>query len=288
MQFSLKFWQVLQIDTEKALSSDHFLDISPDSILTFVGMGKMNILEETLVAALVKWAKSGAERSGEDPNNGVTLRASLLPSLKLIKFGLMNELNFARLCQRELGDILTVDEKLSIFETLCYWDKDLLPAEFCHCIKTSERRSELHQGVSFNFTDTDLKRMVAKEAQEEASIIFQINKKASLTRVSLRCCDSSCVELKDSDGKVLIESGYLRDSDIVLAAHSDYVIKITYDVFLREEFAEAEEGKECSIFRLEENSSNSSGWLTLTVKSSQSFINVHHIGLSFKNVFIYP
>jgi hypothetical protein len=285
----LKFWQVLEIYTEKALSSDHFLGISPDSILIFVGLGRMNILEESLVAALVKWAKCRIETSGEDPvNDGASLRASLLPALKFIKFGLMNDLYFARLCQHELGEILTVDEKLSIIETLCYWNKDLLPTEFCHCIDTRERRSQLHQSVRFNFTDTGLERRVAREAQEEAIIVFQINKKASLKSVSLRCCDNSRVELKDSDGKVLIESAYFKDSDIVLAADTDYVMKITYDVFLRHHFTAAEEEKPCSVFRLQENLSVTSGWLTMTAKSTPSFVDVDNIYLSFKNVFIYP
>jgi hypothetical protein len=280
---------VLETATEKALDSDHFLHVSSDTILLLASLEKKNILEESLAAALLKWAKFQCEEHGEDPNDGALLRALLLPSLKLLKFGSMDEQNFAVLCKHELGQVLTVDERLGIFLALSNNSKDPLPKDFNQSSDNWElsRFSILRQPLQTLYIKLDkvsLQRVIVpKETKPEIVLRFQVIKRAILKEVGFPYPYSPCpFELQDVEGNVLVERGCLENSNYILSADTDYVLFIAFSEY------SGRQNKETHAYLLPSNLSFTSGWLTMTIKAQALFFHRTMLSLTFKNAFDYP
>jgi hypothetical protein len=85
---------VLEANTEKALSSPLWLDVSLKTVMQFVQLKEVNVLEEQLLASLLEWGKHKVAELGGDPQDGAT-RALIFPALKFIRFSKMNLDNFA-------------------------------------------------------------------------------------------------------------------------------------------------------------------------------------------------
>jgi hypothetical protein len=279
---------VLETATEKALDSDHFLHVSSDTILLLASLEKKNILEESLAAALLKWAKFQCEEHGEDPNDGALLRALLLPSLKLLKFGSMDEQNFAVLCKHELGQVLTVDERLGIFLALSNNSKDPLPKDFNQSSDNWElsRFSLLHQPLQTLYIDlreVSLQRVIVpKGTKQEVVLRFQVIKRAILKGVGFPYRCPCQFKLQDAEGNVLVERGCHENSNYILSADTDYVLFIANSKY------SGKQNEETHAYLLPSNLSFTSGWLTMTIKAQALFFHRTMLILTFKNAFDYP
>jgi hypothetical protein len=270
-------------DTEKALASEHWLNLSSESILDFLQSGSINVLEEQLVVSVLQWGKFQVEADGGDPEDGLTLRAKLLPALKWIRFAWVNRKNFADLCQRELGPVLSVGEKLAIFKALAgNWD--LIPAEFCRSYGGRSYRKST--SVKLHFDKCRSKLTACSQAQHSAQLTFKINKRATMSEPS--CMGSYWrsihSELRDGDGNVVIKPDeYFKYSNYVLEADAYYTLDMSFHCR-----ADGEEERSYQTYQLPANTTVTKGWITFTAVSSTRFVDASELHLSFEKAFSYP
>lgn len=103
------------MDTSEALESDAWLNISSDSVQEFLKFECLNVVEADLLTALIKWGKFQLQQDGDDMKS---LREKILPGLQKIIFESLTHEEFTQLCQKELGAVLSGDEKCSIFMSI--------------------------------------------------------------------------------------------------------------------------------------------------------------------------
>jgi len=113
------------METKQALASQDWLNISSESILEFLKMDCLDINEADLVRALIRWGKFQTQQSGDDAVEN--LRNKILPGLQKIRFGSFTQLEVAQLCEEELGEVLTAEEKYSILKSSVKGDWKMMP-----------------------------------------------------------------------------------------------------------------------------------------------------------------
>lgn len=106
------------LDTSEALESDAWLNISSDSVQEFLQFECLNVVEADLLTALIKWGKSQLQQDEADDGYMKSLREKILPGLQKIRFESLTHEEFTQLCQKELGAVLSGDEKCSIYMSI--------------------------------------------------------------------------------------------------------------------------------------------------------------------------
>jgi hypothetical protein len=271
--------QAIVKDSEQALASEHWLNLSSESMLDFLQSGRINVLEEQLVLSVVQWGKFQVEADGGDPQDGQILRAKILPALKQIRFAVVDRKNFAVLCHRELlGPVLSVGEKLA----LAHGNADLIPADFCRsrCDRSYWNTAcvQLHF-ETFSSTLTGL-----AGAKHSTQLKFKINKRATMSEPI--CMGSSYwrlikSELRDVTGKVVIKPEDFEHSNYALAADTYYTLDMSFDCL-------ANGKRSFQTYQLPANTTVTRGWITVTTDSLTMFVDVSELEISFDKAFSYP
>lgn len=121
--------QVIELETAKALDSEHWVGINLESVQEFLRMDFSTVEEVYLVRALIRWGKFQVETDGDDPEDGKKLRSKIMPCLNLVRFTALSHKEFAQLCLEELGTVLSTEEKYSVMMSIATQDWSLMPAE---------------------------------------------------------------------------------------------------------------------------------------------------------------
>jgi hypothetical protein len=117
-------------------NSQGWLNMSSDGIVEFLDLNCLiNIEEANLVRALIRWGKFQLLKHNQNAN----LRSQILPGLRKIRFNSMNPKDITKLFMEELGEVLTGDEKLSIFMAIISGDWKLMPTDVVSPIKLTPR-----------------------------------------------------------------------------------------------------------------------------------------------------
>jgi hypothetical protein len=231
----------------------------------------MNLLEEQLLASIVEWGKYQVEAEGGDSQHGPTLRAKILSALNLIKFTELPPEIFAKMCQYELGNVLSVSEKLAHFKSMSggfsvFGQRTAdLPLHFVECAS----------------------RVTAREgAEHSVQFTFQINRQANILTPSFNGYrwELTRFELRDNDGNVVIEADAFEDSGYILASDVNYTLDMSFSC----EFDEDEDEGSFQTFLMLQDTTATKAWLTLTAISSSMFVGASGILLSFCRAFSYP
>lgn len=110
-----------------ALDCHGWRDLSPESVEKFLMMDCLGFPEFDVLKALVRWGQGQVQKDGGDSKDTEKLRSKILSKLKLIRFYDLSQNEFAMLCQKELGGVLSADEKCSVFMVLATGNRNLLP-----------------------------------------------------------------------------------------------------------------------------------------------------------------
>jgi hypothetical protein len=116
--------------------SQGWLNMSSDGIVEFLDLNVLiNIEEADLVRVLMRWGKFQLLKQDQNAN----LRSLILPGLRKIRFDAMNPKDITKLFKEELGEVLTGDEKFSIFMAIISGDWKLMPTDVVSPIKLTPR-----------------------------------------------------------------------------------------------------------------------------------------------------
>jgi hypothetical protein len=110
------------LDTSEALNSSEWLKISSESVLEFLKLECLNVVEADLVKALINWGKFQLQQDKLSIRDHDNFRSKILFGLKQIRFESIGHKEFAQLCQKELGFALSGDEKCAIFMSIITGD----------------------------------------------------------------------------------------------------------------------------------------------------------------------
>lgn len=125
-------------NSEDALASDYWSSASADTVLDVMQNNCLQLPECEKAKALVRWGRAQVVRDG-DAEDGFKIRCKIESVLKLIRFGEMEQEEFARLCHSDLHEVLSADEKCRIFESICLVDDELLPLHFRCAARTESK-----------------------------------------------------------------------------------------------------------------------------------------------------
>ena len=101
-------WEVIERQTEKAVTSDEFATIERSLVETVVKRGRLNVKEVELFKAVDRWARKEVERQGITPDGDAKRRILGEEIVKAIRFPLMSQKEFASVVID--SDILTLKE----------------------------------------------------------------------------------------------------------------------------------------------------------------------------------
>jgi hypothetical protein len=238
------------------------------------------------VVSVLQWGQFQVGADGGDAQDRQTLRAKILPALKQIRFAVVDPKNFAKLCQRELGDALSVGEKLAIFKAMA-GNAHLLPTDFC---RSKRDRSPRNSGfLQLNFVDCGTEVTARKGAEHTALLTFKINKRA---KISSRCCSDGDgwsierQELRDEVGNVVIEHDSFYDSEFILAADKNYTLAFKFSQSYGDDDEENE--RSYKTFQIPANTTVTKLGFTVTAVSSTNFIGAENLLMWFASAFFYP
>jgi BTB And C-terminal Kelch len=180
----------LEAETKEALASQDWLNISSESILEFLNMDCLDINEADLVRALIRWGKFQTRQSGDDAVEN--LRSKILPGLQKIRFGSFTQLEVAQLCEGELKEVLTADEKYSILTSLITGDWKMMPTGVVSSSKLVPRNHESYTFCPlpyYNVPHCNVHQPQnskgSKISTQQMSLKFEVNRKAIIVGVKL-------------------------------------------------------------------------------------------------------
>jgi hypothetical protein len=105
--FLKKVWN---LGSKEVFNSQGWLNMSSGGILEYLGSHFCLMKMVDQVWGLIRWGKFQLQKQ-----NKTNLRSQILPGLQKIRFDYMSLREIAELFKEELGQVLTGDEKYSIF-----------------------------------------------------------------------------------------------------------------------------------------------------------------------------
>ena len=106
-------WEVIEIQTEEAVTSDEFVTVERSLVESVVKRERLNVKEVELFKAVDRWATKECERQGRPPDGDEKRRILGEEIVKAIRFPLMSEKEFVSvvfdsyiLTIREVGDLM--------------------------------------------------------------------------------------------------------------------------------------------------------------------------------------
>ena len=142
----------MELETTEALNSfAAWLSLSSKSIVDFLSMDRLNINEADLVRALVRWGNFQLQQHDLE---GKTLRSIILPGLQKIRFGSLTQQEVVQFCQEELGEVLTVEEKLFVVVSVISGECKMMPTDTdVFCSPKLTKRLEPYTFISLPYAD---------------------------------------------------------------------------------------------------------------------------------------
>jgi hypothetical protein len=233
------------METKEALDSSDWLNISGESILEFLDMECLIIKEADLVRALIRWGKFQLEQQHRD-NVEENLRSKILPGLRKIRFDSINHQEFAQLCTEEFGEVLTGDEKCSVFVAIIKGNWEMMPTD----VVSSSKLTLRHEPCTFcAFSFDQMPELhIHNIADGILTFNFQTNKNVAIIGVKLNltaCLHETLTSIKlvtTLNGEnTLIGSGDPKSTAVFkgemfykicttqsLAAQTKYTISLTF------------------------------------------------------------
>jgi hypothetical protein len=89
----------------------------------------LHVSEFEKVKSLVRWGRAQVLQCGEVEDKS-SVRCKIVPCLNYVRFIDLEHQEFAQLCRTVVHDVLTAEEKSSIFESICLSDPELMPLQF--------------------------------------------------------------------------------------------------------------------------------------------------------------
>jgi BTB And C-terminal Kelch len=289
----------LELETKEALASQDWLNVSSESVLEFLNMDCLNIKEADLLRALIRWGKFQTREDGDDAVEN--LRIKILPGLQQIRFESFTQLDeVAQLCEEELKEVLTAEEKYSFLISFIKGDRKIMPTSLVSSSKLAPRH--------FPYTFCPLPFCADKIQNSKGtmrttlSLKFEVNRKAAIIGVKLNMnafnhnslTSITLYKYDDFEGDFIeVGIGVPKSTTLLrgemfckintkesLAADCEYKLTFAFGTSLRDTF-----GK-CRTYSLpkDKNPSVSDG-LQLSINSGWLKSFVHIQGILFEKVF---
>jgi hypothetical protein len=174
----------LELETKQALASQDWLNVSSESVLEFLNMDWLKIDEVDLLRALIRWGKYQTQR-----NEVGNLRSKILPGLQKIRFCSFSQLEVAQVCEEELGEVLTAEEKYSILKSFITGDWKLMPSSVVSSSKLAPRPHGRYTFCPLLFNEIPVSNL-QNITDGTWTLYFQINKKAEFigVKINLPAC----------------------------------------------------------------------------------------------------
>jgi BTB And C-terminal Kelch len=170
--------------SKEALESQDWLHVSFESILEFLDMECLNIDEADLVRALIRWGKFQTQQSGDDAVEN--LRNKILPGLQKIRFSSFTQLEVTQLCEEELKEVLTGDEKCSILLAIIKGDWELMPNDIVSSIKLSPRNEPyIFYSLPYAADTNQNHRLTCFHEDALKCFRFKVDKEAAIVGIKL-------------------------------------------------------------------------------------------------------
>jgi hypothetical protein len=132
------------------------------------------------VTALIRWGKFQTGQSGDDAVEN--LRRKILPGLQKIRFSSLTQLEVAQLCEGELKEVLTAEEKYSILNSSIRGDWKKMPTG----VVSSSKLAPRHGPYTFCPLPYVVNPSIPRSNRvQEDSILCTINKQAVIVGVKL-------------------------------------------------------------------------------------------------------
>jgi hypothetical protein len=293
----------LEQETKEALASLDWLYVSSESVLEFLNMDCLDINEADLLRALIRWGKFQTREDGDDAVEN--LRSKILPGLQKIRFGCFTRVEVAQLCDEELGEVLTADEKYSILKSFVSGDWKMMPTGVVSSSKLAPRCGP--QG-RYNFCPLLFNKIPALSLltimNGTWALDFQINKEADLSGVKINlpaCLNVTLASITlhtELKGKRIVlgtgdpestslhrcEKFYKIITTQTLAADTKYTMSFTVTPSEGSFFPNKNNGYTLSK---DKNPSCSDG-LVLTVLNAHQIFHVNIQGVLFDKVWVSP
>lgn len=274
------------METAEALSSEHWLSISSDSVEEFLQMDCLDVKDVDLIRALVRWGKFQVQIDGDDPNDAQKLRLKIMPGLKHIRFASLTKNQITKLLMVELIAVLSSEEKSLIRSK--DWTQ-LLPIGSVKITPRKKAHVVCHFHDLFDYDDFDV--WFKSDVQIKRQIDLQINRKAVLIGLKLGKLPEFVAwkevkfQLKD-EKKRIISNGNLKKEishdgedffrftpKCTLNPYTKYILSFVY--------VGPDEDFRYQNFALESNTSVTTGWLTVTIDSDISLIDIESMSMLF-------
>jgi BTB And C-terminal Kelch len=287
------------METKQALASQDWLNISSETVLEFLKMDCLNIDEANLLRALISWGKYQTRQSGDDAVEN--LRSEILPGLQNIRFGSFTQLEVAQLCEEELGEVLTAEEKYSILKSLIKGDWKVMPSGVVSSSKLAPRRGPQERYTFCPLLFNEIPLLDWHNVMNVTwALDFNINKKATFIGVKLNlpaCLHDTLTSIKlytllkdtiivssTADPKsTSLHTGdkcYKITSPQTLAAHTKYTISFGFTP--SEGGFPPRKNKGYSLPR--DNNPSCSDGLILSVLNAHKIFRIHVQGFVFDKV----
>lgn len=134
------------------------------------------------MTALVRWGKFQSLQEGDDL--GESLRTMILPGLKLIRFHSLTQQEIIHLCQKELGEVLSGDEKWSMLMSITSGDWKLMPNDVVSLTKPTARcRPYTFVSLPYAVSADKIDQHFFRHSSE--SLSFKINRNATIIGIKL-------------------------------------------------------------------------------------------------------
>jgi hypothetical protein len=132
--------------------------------------------------ALIRWGKFQTQQSGDDAVEN--LRSKILPGLHQIRFESFTQLDeVAQVCEEELKEVLTADEKYSILISFIKSDWKMMPTSLVSSSKLAPRHGP-YTFCPLPFCADKTKNSKGSR-RTTLSLKFEVNKKAAIIGVKL-------------------------------------------------------------------------------------------------------
>jgi hypothetical protein len=136
------------------------------------------------------------QQSGDDAVEN--LRSKILPGLQKIRFASFTQLEVAQLCEEELGEVLTAEEKYSILKSSVKGDWKMMPPGFASSSKLAPRHGP-YTFCPLPFIEDKPLSSKGTNKSKHLSLAFEVNRKTAIVGVKLNMnafCHSALTLIK--------------------------------------------------------------------------------------------
>jgi hypothetical protein len=120
--------QILEKKTTEAFNSETWLTVPVTVVQEVLKLDQMEASEQEVVAALLRWGKAQVAADAKDvDSDGNKLRQKLDSCVNLVRYNVLKSKEFVDLCQGDLGQVLSWEEKFKVLGCFVQEDWKLMP-----------------------------------------------------------------------------------------------------------------------------------------------------------------